>query len=294
MSSEPLAGILVTRRFPSYKDVPGERYHYPKRLYQRSIESLVGALVLMYEPRRGGRTADGGSGGRSAFVGLAYIDSLCDDPEDPSHGYANLRFALDFNHPVPVGSTNVPGKALQTAILAIPYAEACRIIAAGLVIDVGTADAVGRQGLADVDPLTQLGDRPVEEILSTRIVRDASFRYQVVNAYRGACAFTGIRLTNGLGRAEVDAAHIRAVADNGPDTVRNGIALMRTMHWAFDRGLVALTDDGRILTVDRGLDDAFVSLLRRDRQALFPAAPDLRPHHAFVRWHRENRFKGAA
>ena len=36
-------------------------------------------------------------------------------------------------------------------------------------------------------------------------------------------------MTNGNGRAEADAAHVRPVANDGPDTVRNGIALMKSM-----------------------------------------------------------------
>jgi putative restriction endonuclease len=41
---------------------------------------------------------------------------------------------------------------------------------------------------------------------------------------------TGLRIFNGSGRAEVQAAHIRPVADNGPDSVRNGLALSSTIH----------------------------------------------------------------
>jgi hypothetical protein len=52
------------------------------------------------------------------------------------------------------------------------------------------------------------------------------------------CAVTGLCLLNGGGRPEVQAAHIRAVEANGPDTVRNGLALTATVHWMFDRGLI--------------------------------------------------------
>ena len=45
------------------------------------------------------------------------------------------------------------------------------------------------------------------------------------------------------GRAEVQAAHIRPVADNGPDSLRNGVALSSTFHWMFDRGLISVGDD---------------------------------------------------
>lgn len=52
-----------------------------------------------------------------------------------------------------------------------------------------------------------------------------------------------MKLINGGGRAEAEAAHIRSVEANGPDIVSNGLALSGTAHWMFDRGLLSLTDD---------------------------------------------------
>ena len=93
--------------------------------------------------------------------------------------------------------------------------------------------------------------------------------------------------------AEVDAAHIRPVEADGPDMVRNGIALMKSVHWAFDRGLVSLADDGMILTVDRGLDPSLRGLLRGDGVALLPSKIDERPHPGFLTWLREHGFVGS-
>jgi putative restriction endonuclease len=150
-----------------------------------------------------------------------------------------------------------------------------------------------RVGLVDAEELIDRPDRRTREIVTNTLVRDASFRFRVVEqAYDGRCALTGVRMTNGNGRAEVDAAHIQPVAAGGPDATRNGLALMKSMHWAFDRGLVSLADDGGILTVDRGLDPTIFKLLPGDRRAFLPEKPDLRPHGAFLRWHREHVFKG--
>jgi len=290
-----LAGVLVTQRHPGYKDIPGERYHYPKRRYQARIEPLVGSFVLFYEPRRRGSSADAQSGGRSAFTGGAFIDRLTDDPSDSASGFAWLRYAVDFNTIVPISATSVSGNALQWAVLEIPYDEAERIVAMGLTVPIAAVDASSRQGLTDVEELFNLERRPLEEVALSRRIRDQSFRYRVVErAYDGRCALSGIRMTNGRGRAEADAAHIRPVEKDGPDTLRNGIALTKSLHWAFDRGLISLANDGQILTVDRGLDPAILGLLRPDKVALLPRLLDERPHPAFLAWHRTNVFKGAA
>jgi putative restriction endonuclease len=180
-------------------------------------------------------------------------------------------------------------------VLQIDYEEASRIVAIGLSVPHSEGGAESRVGLSDLSDLTDVTARPIEQVLQSRRVRDASFHYRVVEkAYQGRCAFTGVRMTNGHGRAEADAAHIRPVAADGPDTVRNGLALMKSLHWAFDRGLVALADDGRILTVERGLEEPVRHLLAADGRAILPRHADERPHPAFLRWHREHVFKGAA
>lgn len=288
------AGILVTRRYPGYKDIPGVQWHYPKR-YDRQMLPLVGALVLLYEPRRGGTSPMAQGGGRMAFTGMAYVERIWDDPDDAEHAFAGLRNAIDFNSPVSISDTGISPKALQGAVLAIPLATATEIAARGLSVASIEAEPARREGLADVIDLTDLVRRPFVEVVQNRIVRDASFRFRVVEqAYDGTCAFTGIRMTNGYGRAEADAAHIMPVSADGPDTVRNGLALSKSMHWAFDRGLVSLADDGTLLTVERGFDAAARRMLRADGVAMLPAQDDERPHPAFLDWHRRNVFKGAA
>ncbi|WP_019054731.1 HNH endonuclease [Sphingobium xenophagum] len=128
--------------------------------------------------------------------------------------------------------------------------------------------------------------------LGSRLVRDRLFRRRVVEAYDARCAVTGLKLINGGGRAEVEAAHIRPVDRGGPDIVTNGIALSGTVHWMFDRGLIGLNDDLEIL-VSRHANapDSIRSLINRTGFAIPPQRPLERPHPAFLAWHREHCFK---
>ena len=59
--------------------------------------------------------------------------------------------------------------------------------------------------------------------LVLRVVRDRVFRRVILRAHNEGCAVTGRKLTNGVGRAEVEAAHILAVEANGPDIVSNDL-----------------------------------------------------------------------
>jgi len=128
--------------------------------------------------------------------------------------------------------------------------------------------------------------------LTNRIVRDRNFRKNVLRAYGERCAITGLRLINGGGRAEVEAAHIRPVEHNGPDIVSNGIALSGTAHWMFDRGLIGLEDDLEIL-VSRQTNDreAIDSMINGSGKLLVPERLADRPRVEFLTWHRENCFK---
>ena len=103
---------------------------------------------------------------------------------------------------------------------------------------------------------------------------------------------TGLKIINGGGRTEAQAAHIQPVADNGPDSVRNGLALSGTAHWMFDRGLISVDDDFSILVAKNRLPDAATRLLNEDRRLILPRRADLQPHRHYLGYHREKIFKG--
>lgn len=130
-------------------------------------------------------------------------------------------------------------------------------------------------------------ERRIAQILVNRKIREASFRHQVIDAYDGRCAVTGIRMINGGGKAEAQAAHIWAVQDGGPDVVQNGIALSTTVHWAFDRHLISLTDTYGLLVSHNQVPFELRALFQRQLDRIhLPASPGLWPHLDYVRRHR--------
>jgi putative restriction endonuclease len=135
-------------------------------------------------------------------------------------------------------------------------------------------------------------ERPIVEMVVARPFRDAAFAASVKTAYANTCAMTGLRIINGGGRSEVQAAHIRPVAAGGSDSVRNGLALSGTIHWLFDRGLVSVDDNFSILIATGRLPGAVTRLLHENRKIAVPARPEICPQAAHLRYHRENIFKG--
>jgi len=141
------------------------------------------------------------------------------------------------------------------------------------------------------DDVQMTEDRKIVEQLVSRPFRDRAFGVAVKEAYGDTCAVTGLKMVNGGGRSEVQAAHIRPVAERGPDSVRNGIALSGTIHWMFDRGLLSIDNDYRILVADKFVPQPIARLLPEDRKLRLPPRRDLWPHPAFLAYH-QSTFKG--
>ena len=216
---------------------------------------------------------------------------------------------LDFGDPAPFrnagmvleqGLVNdrgaISGRA-QAAVRNLSPEDFNRILEWGLGHDDGILPRTDDWGepLDSPTPDNPLGqtDRIRIQQVTTRAVRDRNFRKAVLRAYGERCAMTGIRLLNGGGRAEAEAAHIRPVKDGGPDIVGNGIALSGTAHWMFDRGLVGLEDDLKII-ISRQYNDpeTIRSMINNDEYLHMPDRVSDRPRPEFVAWHREHCFKG--
>jgi putative restriction endonuclease len=181
----------------------------------------------------------------------------------------------------------------QSAIRPLSNADFNRIVEIGLMDPEPELPRVGR---SDPIPamLGEIAQEPFEgpvdraTMLVSRKVRDAKFRRAVLYVYEGRCALTGMRLVNGGGRLETEAAHIMSVGDGGPDAVNNGIALSGTVHWMFDRGLIGLSDAGDILLSSKINDrEGVEKMIYPDRRARWPSTPAHRPHPRYLAWHRE-------
>src|SRR5260370_11030820 len=92
--------------------------------------------------------------------------------------------------------------------------------------------AVRLEALEDWTPVVQQ-ERTIYQV--NRLKRDAAFRDVVLSNYGYACAVTGLRFRHGT-HVEAEAAHIIGRDADGPVDPRNGLALCRTAHWAFDYG----------------------------------------------------------
>ncbi len=285
--------VFTASESSAYDDLIEQWYHFPKT-YLKQVEQSLGDLIVYYEPRR--TSGPNSATGRSAYFAVARAVTVREDRNRDDHFYVDVADYIGFPYPVPFadngmyyesmlqkadGSTSKG--AFGRSVRIIPDAEFDAILKAGF--------PMRRETWEVADVVEEYASRPIVESVVSRPFRDRAFMQQVRRAYGNRCAVTGLRLINGGGRPEVQAAHIRPVEMQGPDTVRNGVALTGTAHWLFDRGLIAFDDDYRILISQHGVPDDLDKLILPDKRLIVPDNPDWRPHPVYTRWHRENRFK---
>ena len=309
--------VLITKIDPTYDDLPEERYHFP-RTYLRQIETAIGDWILYYEPRR--RSGDlASNGGRQAYFATARLTDVVPDPSLSDHFYALVADYLEFDRPVPFKEGNFYYEAAlkkqDGSTNKGAFGRAVRNLSDGeydLILQAGFAHVLGREqrqrplpdDAEEPLPLTGFGEesqapfepefqvRDMVTTISERPFRDRAFAVAIKTAYQDTCAVTGLKIINGGGRSEVQAAHIRPVADRGPDSVRNGIALSGTVHWMFDRGLISIDDDYTVLTAGKSVPDTVMRLTGPEPRLRLPLRLADRPHPQFLHYHREHVFKG--
>lgn len=289
--------VFVVGSHSIYADEPDRFYRFPQQWLNATSQS-VGEWIIYQEPKRAGKRG---------YYAVARVEQIVRDPGNPAMFLALIEPGsyLEFGRDVPFqldgraiergllnpdGSLN-NGRAVQS-VRRISNEDFNRIVGLGLLDE----DELLPREDEHAPVLNRVAERRPEWIgpvdratqLTERKVRDRQFRKRVLDVYDGRCALTGMKLINGGGRAEAQAAHVMSVEAGGPDTVANGIALSGTVHWMFDRGLIGLSDAGDIL-LSRKINDveSVEKLIYPDKRARLPSAEAQRPLPRFLAWHRE-------
>jgi putative restriction endonuclease len=129
--------------------------------------------------------------------------------------------------------------------------------------------------------------------------RDARFKVSVISGYHFTCALTGYRLIASKSTyVPLEAAHIHAHSQRGPDSPDNGLALTPTAHDLFDAGLWTIDDNLRIQVAKSDIAESILpggshfKLADLHGRALsFAPQAKLRPDPAHLAWHRKEIFR---
>ena len=210
--------VFATKIDPSYDDLPEQRYHFPKT-YLRAIEEARGDWIVYYEPRRSSGALSS-RGGRSSYFGTARVVRIERDDRLDDHFYAYVEDFLPFDRPVPFkegehyfesglrrndGGTSKG--AFGRSVRRISEGEYNNILRAGFAHIIGEEKPIQEPAAFAFADEPATFERPIVESVVARPFRDKVFSSVVKTAYGNTCAMTGLKIINGGGRSEVQAAH---------------------------------------------------------------------------------------
>lgn len=121
-------------------------------------------------------------------------------------------------------------------------------------------------------------------------VRDQGFRRVVVSTYDHRCALCGVRIITPEGHTVVDAAHIIPWSRSRNDDIRNGMALCKLCHWAFDEGMMGVSDNYDVITsrqIGANPNTPGFLLTLGGRSIIPPPDRDLWPSQHYLAEHRK-------
>lgn len=134
-----------------------------------------------------------------------------------------------------------------------------------------------------------LEEKNEEEIF----IRGSIFKREVPKIYDYTCSITSHRIETISNITMIDACHIRPFSESFDDTISNGIALCPNLHRAFDRGLISIDSDYKVLVSSNFHENRNAFSLRglEGKQILLPKDEKFYPSQKNLEWHRTIVFK---
>ena len=124
-------------------------------------------------------------------------------------------------------------------------------------------------------------------------IRNGAFRKVVPRIYNQSCCISGMRIISTLEIQMVDACHIVPFSESHDDTISNGISLCPNLHRAFDRGLIAIDNDFKLIVSNKFSEAEMEYSITQYAQKTIMLPTNVRYHPAKsnLEWHRVHIFK---
>ncbi len=138
----------------------------------------------------------------------------------------------------------------------------------------------------------ELKDESFEE---EKFIRGNIFKRQIPMIYQNTCAISGLKINATFNVSLIDACHIVPFSESYDDTITNGISLTPTLHRAFDRGLISVNDNYKVIVSDKfnenNIESKYSILQFNGKEILLPNDKRFYPKLDNFNWHRMNIFK---
>lgn len=117
-------------------------------------------------------------------------------------------------------------------------------------------------------------------------VRCGIFKKEIPRIYNHTCSISRMRIITDAEIQMIDACHIIPFSESHDDTITNGISLCPNLHRAFDRGLIALNEEYKVLIKPFVEQENYYSIKQFEgmqiflpnNKAFFPSQDNLAAH----------------
>ena len=136
--------------------------------------------------------------------------------------------------------------------------------------------------------------KSAEPIQTENQIRSAGFRQAIMGMYDYTCAVCELRIVTLDGESVTEAAHIVPFNVSKNDDVRNGISLCKLHHWAFDKGLISLSETYKVIVSELMSEEGPRGWMLNTLSNKFILLPEhnlLYPAQEALAWHREEVFR---
>ncbi len=124
-------------------------------------------------------------------------------------------------------------------------------------------------------------------------LRGSLFKREIPKIYNNTCCISGMKIDATINVSMIDACHIVPFSESYNDTITNGIALCPNLHRAFDRGLISVDSNYKVLVSNYFKEDESEYGIRKfeGKEIYLPNRKDYYPFQENFEWHRINKFK---
>ncbi len=126
-------------------------------------------------------------------------------------------------------------------------------------------------------------------------LRGGLFKREIPKIYNYTCCISGMRIESTLNLSMIDACHIVPFSESYDDTISNGIALCPNLHRAFDRGLISIDDNYKVIISGNNIfREEFNDYSIRKfegREILLPINSEYYPSQVNLEKHRSRTFQ---
>jgi len=124
-------------------------------------------------------------------------------------------------------------------------------------------------------------------------LRGSLFKREIPKIYNNTCCISGMKIDATINVSMVDACHIIPFSESFNDTITNGIALCPNLHRAFDRGLIAIDGNYKVIVSDSFREDKTSYSIKafEGKKIILPYQNDYFPLKENFEWQKNNVFK---